>query len=410
MIALKCNLPEGWKLVPLGELCDINPRKPRNFKRAADAPTTFIPMEAVDDKTGAVISPQVRPYGAVARGYTYFEEGNVIFAKITPCMQNGKTAIVSGLLDGIGYGSTEFHVLRAKPGVDVRWVYHLLRTAEFRRKAEENFEGSAGQRRVPDEFLKAVLIPVLKDGIHNPPDVSILGTRIEAIQRLQPVVEAQHEAAYAMSAAELRSVYSQKKLPQGWKYRPISELIKMDGVHIDSNYPDFSTLPFLGLENIESGTGRFVTPEDKTEPGISTCYRYGAQHVLYGKLRPYLNKVFLPEGSGRCALEIIPFLPKAEYSREFVASVLMSPLVVAYATKHSTGGRMPRAEINKLLKYEVPTPASEDGCNQLGAFISSRLISCRAVCAAANCSAVAFSALQAATLREFFNLGNNTHA
>ena len=159
-------------------------------------------MEAVDDKTGAVLTPQIRTYNSVARGYTYFEEGDIIFAKITPCMQNGKTAIVTGLLDGIGYGSTEFHVLRAKPGVDVRWVYHLLRTAEFRRKAEDNFEGSAGQRRVPDDFMKAILVPVFTDGV--PPSFEDLCARIANLYRLRVAADRQLEATESFELSLLR--------------------------------------------------------------------------------------------------------------------------------------------------------------------------------------------------------------
>jgi type I restriction enzyme S subunit len=292
MISLPCRLPEGWKLVPLPEICEINPAKPDGFARETDAPTTFIPMEAVDEKTGAVLTPQNRPYGAVARGYTYFEEGDVISAKITPCMQNGKTAIVTGLLDGIGFGSTEFHVLRANPGVDSRWIYYLLRTAEFRRKSEGNFEGSAGQRRVPEHFLKAVHVPVIEDADAQTRLMGALDTRIRHTQRMQPAAEHQLEASPALLIAELRRVFSVKVLPAGWTRKPICDLVRADGQQVDSRDVEFSVLPFLGLENIESGTGRFIVPEDQGEPGKSACFRFGAQHVLYGKLRPYLNRVF----------------------------------------------------------------------------------------------------------------------
>jgi type I restriction enzyme S subunit len=129
--AMNCNLPDGWKITPLAELCEINPPKPKKFNRNADALTTFIPMEAVDDKTGKVVASKLRQYRMVSHGYTYLEEGDIIFAKITPCMQNGKTAIAYGLVDRIAFGSTEFHVLRAKSGISPEWIYLLLRSAEF---------------------------------------------------------------------------------------------------------------------------------------------------------------------------------------------------------------------------------------------------------------------------------------
>jgi hypothetical protein len=92
-------LPPGWRWVRLGEVCKINPRRPKNFNRAYDAPTTFVPMVVVDEKTGTVARPEVVPYSKVAKGYTYFEENDVLFAKITPCMQNGKHVIAKGLID-----------------------------------------------------------------------------------------------------------------------------------------------------------------------------------------------------------------------------------------------------------------------------------------------------------------------
>jgi type I restriction enzyme S subunit len=87
-------------------------------------------------------------------GFTPFQEGDVLFAKITPCMENGKGLLARGLVNGVGFGSTEFHVLRAKPGVDPRFLFHLVRWPLVRKKAECMMIGSAGQQRVAGEFFK----------------------------------------------------------------------------------------------------------------------------------------------------------------------------------------------------------------------------------------------------------------
>ncbi len=83
----KYPIPEGWRWVKLEEVCKINPRRPKNFNRAYDASTTFVPMVAVDEKTGTIARPEVVPYSKVAKGYTYFEENDVLFAKIISCMK-----------------------------------------------------------------------------------------------------------------------------------------------------------------------------------------------------------------------------------------------------------------------------------------------------------------------------------
>ena len=121
---------------------------------------SFVPMAAVSEKDGAITHAESRPIASVSKGFTYFAEGDVIFAKITPCMQNGKSAIARGLLSGLGFGSTEFHVLRPSTAVTAEWVHHLIRQKSFRTAAAMNFRGSAGQQRVPADFLENYLVPV----------------------------------------------------------------------------------------------------------------------------------------------------------------------------------------------------------------------------------------------------------
>lgn len=120
-------LPAGWRWARLGDVCEINPRRTAGLVRADDAPTTFVPMPAVSDREGIIARPEAKPYSEVRKGYTYFEEGDVLFAKITPCMQNGKHAVACGLSDGIGFGSTEFHVLRPGAEITADWIHRFLR-------------------------------------------------------------------------------------------------------------------------------------------------------------------------------------------------------------------------------------------------------------------------------------------
>jgi type I restriction enzyme S subunit len=149
-----------WPTKMLGEICAINPKLTASEAPAADAQVTFVSMSAVDEITASIARPELREYSQVAKGYTPFRENDVLFAKITPCMQNGKAAIARGLRDGLGFGSTEFHVLRPSESVLPKWVLAFLRQPSFRSVAEANFTGSAGQQRVPTDFLKKFPIPV----------------------------------------------------------------------------------------------------------------------------------------------------------------------------------------------------------------------------------------------------------
>lgn len=140
---------------PLGEVAEINPRPQRVNGRVA-----FVPMSAVDDKLGIIRTPELADIEEIGGGYKQFRNGDVIFARITPCMQNGKSAVVA--LDGaeVGVGSTEFHVIRPGPEVLAPWVHAIVRTRRFRDAAAERFTGTAGQQRVPADFLRSVPIPV----------------------------------------------------------------------------------------------------------------------------------------------------------------------------------------------------------------------------------------------------------
>ncbi|MCB7143446.1 MULTISPECIES: restriction endonuclease subunit S [Bacillus] len=146
-------IPCKWKWVRLGEVVQVNPPKKKLNEVSEEQKCTFIPMPAVSDKTGKIEEPEEREYGKVKKGYTFFLENDVLFAKITPCMENGKSAIARQLKNGFGYGSTEFHVLRTSEYVNEQYIHYLVRSQRFRAKAKREMTGAVGQQRVPKEFL-----------------------------------------------------------------------------------------------------------------------------------------------------------------------------------------------------------------------------------------------------------------
>ena len=117
-------------------------------------------MSAIDEKAGLIRSQEIREYREVAKGYSSFRNNDVLFAKITPCMQNGKAAIARDLTGGIGFGSTEFHILRPGPELLPEWVFAFVRYPLFKISAAANFTGTAGQQRVSTSFMTNSLIPV----------------------------------------------------------------------------------------------------------------------------------------------------------------------------------------------------------------------------------------------------------
>jgi type I restriction enzyme S subunit len=178
------ELPEGWTIAELPDICDLNPGKPDASKFAADTEVSFVPMAAVDADLGQITSPSVRLYSAVSKGFTSFQENDVIMAKITPCMENGKAAIARGLSNGIGFGSTEFHVFRNSKAILPEYLFYFIRQDSFRKSAEANMTGSVGQKRVPVDFLKGTILPLppLKEQRRIVAKLEKLLSRVDAAQ------------------------------------------------------------------------------------------------------------------------------------------------------------------------------------------------------------------------------------
>jgi restriction endonuclease S subunit len=152
-----------------------------------------------------------------------------------------------------------------------------------------------------------------------------------------------------------------RSLPQGWRWVKLNDVCKQDRQIIEPQSSLASQLLYLSLEHIESNSGRIL--REPTEPiqdeGRSTSFYFNSLHVLYGKLRPYLNKVALPNFEGRCTTELIPILP-TDIDREFLAWVLRRKETVDVAMQEKTGSRMPRANMDNLFALEIPLPPLEE--------------------------------------------------
>ena len=156
---------ESWEEKNLGDVCTVNPKKIDAKNLDDNLEVSFVPMAAVSDVFGEIVNHEVKNLQDVRTGFTNFSEGDVIFAKITPCMENGKSAIVGPLVNDIGYGSTEFYVLRCKEELYNKYLYHMVRNTTFRAEAKAVMTGAVGQQRVPKTFLQEyqLLLPSLPE-------------------------------------------------------------------------------------------------------------------------------------------------------------------------------------------------------------------------------------------------------
>ena len=207
------------RIMTLAEVCEINPRKAINLP--AESEISFIPMEAVS-VYGEIDTSRSIPVEKV-KNYTVFCEGDILFAKITPCMENGKGAIAVDLKNGYGAGSTEFIVLRPDTGIVLpQWVYLFLSQKSFRLNCQQNMTGSAGQKRVPAKYLAECKIPV--PSITEQERIlsrieelfSQLDKGVETLQKTKQQLSVYRQAVYA-------SVFSQEHL------YPITDFFDISG-------------------------------------------------------------------------------------------------------------------------------------------------------------------------------------
>ena len=137
----------------------VNPPLQPSRHLSPNAEVSFVPMEAIGEYGGLDLSVQ-RPLADIGAGYTPFQNGDVIIAKITPCFENGKGALATGLCNGVAFGTTELHVLRASPLLERRYLFYLTLSTGYRKFGEAEMYGAGGQKRVPPEFNKDFRTPV----------------------------------------------------------------------------------------------------------------------------------------------------------------------------------------------------------------------------------------------------------
>ena len=161
------DVPEGWEVVRLRHVASFNPSKSEVSHRSRHDEISFLPMEAIGED-GSLDLSRTRPIEEVETGYTYLRDGDVAFAKITPCFENGKGAVMRDLVGGIAFGTTELTVLRPfNEKLSAEFLGCILASAEFRKLGEGHMYGAGGQKRVPDDFardFRIVLPPLSEQG------------------------------------------------------------------------------------------------------------------------------------------------------------------------------------------------------------------------------------------------------
>jgi len=360
----------------ISDLALINP-KTQILGLSEDSLATFLPMECVGEN-GRILKKETRKIKDVGNGYTCFTEGDVLFAKITPCMENGKGAIACNLTNGIGYGSTEFHVIRPKTPGDSEFIFQLTKSDEFRVQAKRYMTGSAGQQRVPsDIFINyKISIPPFPERCKI---ATILSSVDAAIEQTDAVI-AQTER---MKMGLMQELFTKGmghtefketpigRIPVGWD---VTKLIDAVGAKNDlivagpfgsnlkvSDYRD-EGIPIIRLQNIEYG--KFIDKDIKyisAEKALELSYHsfLGGDLVL-AKLGDPIGKTcivpaYLNEGIVVADVVRIRTI-NGSVDKKYILYILNSISTQRQLISGTIGTTRPRVNLDQIRGLIIPLP------------------------------------------------------
>jgi len=256
------SIPNHWQIKKLGEVAEINPKIPNKENISDEFEVQFLPMKLVEEINGKIHLTETRKYGEVKKGYTPFINDDVIFAKVTPCMENGKIAVVNNLKNEIGAGSSEFHVIRASNRILSKYIFYFIIQDKFRNEAANEMTGAVGLRRVPKQFIENYFIP-----IPPLPEQQLIVSRIEELlsdlengkqqlltAQLQLKVYRQSLLKWAFEGKLTNKNLKEGELPKGWKWVKLNDVSSKitDGEHITPRRTSEGYL-LLSARNIQNG-------------------------------------------------------------------------------------------------------------------------------------------------------------
>ncbi len=253
-----------WPTKTLTEVCQIRPpraeaRRNGNGKELV----SFVPMEDLGINQKFLKPNQTKPLAEVAGSYTYFAEGDVLLAKITPCFENGKLGIAANLTNGVGFGSSEYIVFRPNTVLDSQWLYYYLAREDFRLEGAARMGGAVGHKRVSKEFIESYQIP-LPPVSEQRRIVGILDKAFDTIATAKANAEKSLQNARALFESHLAAVFSTRGHVTTVRIGDVAAVY--DGPHATPKTVDVGPV-FLGISALQDGRvnlseTRHVTAED----------------------------------------------------------------------------------------------------------------------------------------------------
>jgi len=349
--------------VKLKEIAEINPRKSEIDKDKVEL-VSFVAMADVSED-GFISEHETKPLSEVYKGYTYFRKDDVLLAKITPCFENGKAAIADNIPNEIGFGSSEFHVLRTNGEVIPSFLFYALWNKNFRLTGSKKMTGSAGQKRVPTDFLKNYEIPL--------PSLSEQKAIVAKLDRAQRLIDIDKEMLVKYDDL-IQSVFLEMfgdlvGNPKGWRKLKLKDFCEFENGDRSSNYPSGDDIKesgklFLSSGDIQNGKftvkdSKFISNEKFDSLKRGKCKTGDVLVTLRGSGTGKTAVFDCHYDEGFINAQMVILRPDSKCLSEYLVRQLNCPPVFKRLINLNSGSAQPQLSATSLKKFEVLVPNIE---------------------------------------------------
>ena len=346
----------------MAEVCKIKPPKAEARAKLSDSDeVSFAPMEDLGIDLKFLNPHRTRGLAEVSGSYTYFADSDVLLAKITPCFENGKLGIARNLSNGVGFGSSEYIVLRPTPALNAEFLYYFLARPEFREEGARSMTGAVGHKRVTKEFVESYLIP-LPPLPEQQRIVALLDESFEGIATAKANAEKNLRSASELFASHLKVAFSRPGdvVPLSHCATAIS-----DGDHMPP--PKSPTgVPFITISNVDKETRRIDLSNTFKVPrayfdGLKSHRKPQRGDVLYTVTGSFGIPILIEDDSEFCFQRHIGLIrPTPAMDSRWLTYALLSPQVRAQAESGATGTAQRTVSLSVLRGITVPFVALEN--------------------------------------------------
>ncbi len=355
-------LPEEWRVVRLGEVASIGPAR---VARKHHEYIPFIPMSLIPENGTTISRWELRLPREVRSGVLILE-GDFLLSKITPCLENGKQGVVRNLPGGWGYATTEVFPIRPNSALITEFLALYLLQPDVRQSLASKMEGTTGRRRLPKAVVQSLQIP-----LPPLPEQRAIAYVLRTVQEAKEATERVIAALRELKKSLMRHLFTYGPvpvdaiervelqeteigpLPAHWRVVRLGEVVELrKGTVSPAEVPEAR---YVGLEHIDSGEIR-IRRFGKASDTRSAKAIFHAGDILYGKLRPYLDKAALAEWDGVCSTDILVLISTEAVDRTFAAYLMHTDFVLHHAIATTTGVNHPRTSWKSLSQATIPLP------------------------------------------------------